>query len=93
MIDRKGWMAQAEGKCSYTAMRAKGNTHKFSFTCTDPEGSGEGALTLLSKTSYTSAITVNTLRNGKPESVTFEGSSKFLDADCGSVSPLPMAQK
>jgi Protein of unknown function (DUF3617) len=93
MIDRKGWMGQTEGKCTHTVSPAVGNTQKFGFTCTEPPSNGEGTVTFLSKTSYTSSMKINTMRNGKPESIAFEASSKFLGADCGSVKPLPMAQK
>jgi Protein of unknown function (DUF3617) len=94
MIDRKVWMmGQAEGKCTHTVSPAVGNTQKFGFTCTEPPGNGEGSVTFLSKTSYTSSVKISAMSNGKPESLTVEGSNKFLGADCGSVKPLPVPQK
>jgi hypothetical protein len=36
---------------------------------------------------------INMVRDGKPESIAFEGSSKFLGADCGAVKPITAAQK
>jgi hypothetical protein len=93
MIDRKGWMGQTEGKCTHTVSPAVGNTQKFGFTCTEPPSNGEGSVTFIGKTSYTSSMKINTVRNGKPEIIAFEASSKFLGADCGTVKPLPVAQK
>ncbi len=90
MIDRKEWMGKTEGKCTRTASPAVGNVQKFGFTCTDPASTGEGTLTFQSKNSYTSSMKINMVRNGKPESITFEGTSKFLGADCGAVKPLAM---
>ncbi len=93
MIERKNWMAKTDGKCTHTGSAAVGNTQKFGFTCTDPASSGEGTVTFLSKTSYTSSMKISAVRNGKPESMVFESSAKFLGADCGAVKPLPAAQK
>jgi Protein of unknown function (DUF3617) len=93
MIDRKDWMGKTEGKCTRTASPAVGNVQKFGFTCTDPASSGEGTLTFQNKNSYTSSMKINMVRNGKPESITFEGSSRFLGADCGAVKPITSAQK
>jgi Protein of unknown function (DUF3617) len=89
MIDRKNWMPKTDGKCTQTVSAAVGNTQKFGFTCTDPASSGEGTVTFLSKTSYTSSMKINAVRNGKPESMVFESSAKFLGADCGAVKPVP----
>ncbi len=88
IIERKSWMGRYEGKCTHTASPAVGNTQKFGFTCTDPASTGEGSVTFLSPTSYTSSMKVSSVRNGKPESMVFEGTGKFLGADCGSVKPL-----
>jgi Protein of unknown function (DUF3617) len=88
MIERKSWMPKTDGKCTQTVSAAVGNTQKFGFICTDPVSSGEGIVTFLSKTSYTSSMKFTTLRNGKPESLAFESASKFLGADCGTVQPL-----
>jgi hypothetical protein len=90
MIDRKNWMPKTDGKCTHTVNTAVGNTQKFGFTCTDPASSGEGTVTFQSKTSYTSNMKITTVRNGKPESMAFESSSKFLGADCGAVKPVAM---
>lgn len=93
IIDRKGLLGLPEGKCSRTVSPTVGNVQKFSFTCTEPPSSAEGTVTFLSKTSYNSKLKMNILSDGKPESMAFEGSNKFLGADCGSVKPLPIAQK
>jgi Protein of unknown function (DUF3617) len=93
MIDRKDWMGKTEGKCTRSASQATGNVQKFSFTCTEPASSGEGTLTFLSKTSYASSMKINAVRNGKSESIVFEGTSKFLGADCGAVKPITTMQK
>jgi Protein of unknown function (DUF3617) len=90
MIERKNWMAKTDGKCTHTVSVVVGNTQKFGFTCTEPASSGEGTVTFLSKTSYTSSMKINSVHNGKPQSMAFESSSKFLGADCGAVKPVAM---
>jgi Protein of unknown function (DUF3617) len=90
MIERKNWMAKTDGKCTHTVSTAVGNTQKFGFTCTEPASSGEGTVTFLSKTSYTSSMKINSVHNGKPQSMALESTSKFLGADCGSVKPVAM---
>jgi hypothetical protein len=90
MIDRKNWMAKTDGKCTHTVGNATGNTQKFGFTCSEPASSGEGTVTFLSKTSYTSSMKINSVHNGKPQSMMFESSSKFLSANCGDVKPVAM---
>lgn len=93
MVERKNWMPKTDGKCTHTGGSAVGNTQKFGFTCTEPASSGEGSITFLSKTSYTSSMKITAVRNGKPESMVVESSSKFLGTDCGAVKPLPAVQK
>jgi hypothetical protein len=88
MAERRNWMSKTQGKCTHTVSPAVGNTQKFGFTCTEPTSSGEGTITFVSKTNHTTSMKINSVRNGKAESIAVEGSNKFLNADCGAVKPL-----
>lgn len=88
MIDRRHWMSRVDGKCTHTVSPLVGNTQKFSFTCTEPVSSGEGIVTFQSSTKHTTAMKISSVRNGKTETMSMEGSSQFLSADCGTVKPM-----
>jgi hypothetical protein len=76
------------GKCTHSPVDSSGSTRKFSFVCTDPAAKGEGSYTMLSPTAYTGSMTINSVQNGKPQTMSMASSGKFLNADCGSVKPI-----
>jgi hypothetical protein len=76
------------GKCTHSAVDSSGSTRKFSFVCTDPATKGEGNYTMLSPTSYTGSMTINSVQDGKPQTMTIASSGKFVNADCGNVKPI-----
>jgi hypothetical protein len=80
--------------CKTTSQSKSGGTMKMSFTCTNPPSSGEGEYTMMGSEAYKSRSVVRTAINGKPETLTVEGSGKWLGADCGSIKPVaPPAKK
>jgi Protein of unknown function (DUF3617) len=91
MIERNQ-LTRQEGKCTHSRAVSTGNTQKFSFTCTDPASSGEGSFTFQSATAYTGTLKINSLQNGKPQSMVVENVGKFLSADCGTVKPVAVVQ-
>jgi hypothetical protein len=70
--------------CRMTKNERSGNTMKMAFTCTKPPSSGEGQVTFTSSEAYTSRMTV---KSGA-DTMTMEGTGKFLKADCGNVKPV-----
>jgi hypothetical protein len=94
MIERNQMPQQQRGNCKTTLQPRVGSTTKMSFTCTNPQSSGEGEYTLTSADSYHMKMVVNTTMQGKPETMNMEGSGKWLGADCGDVKPIrPPAAK
>ncbi len=77
-----------KGKCTHSPVDSSGSTRKFSFVCTDPATKGEGSYTMLSPTSYTGSMTINSVQDGKPQTMTIASSGKFVNADCGNVKPM-----
>ena len=79
--------------CSITRNQRSGNVTNIAFTCASPPSSGEGQVTYLGPDAYASKMTVRTTVQGKPETVTMEGTGKWAAADCGSVAPAAMPKK
>jgi hypothetical protein len=79
---------QQHGNCSYQHAPAVGNTMAFSFSCTNPQASGEGSATFSGPTAYTSSMRVSTNATGASETVDIASSGRWLGADCGAVKPI-----
>jgi hypothetical protein len=79
---------QQHGNCSYQHAPAVGNTMAFSFSCTNPQASGEGNATFAGPTAYTSNMRVTTNATGASETVNIDSSGRWLGADCGAVKPI-----
>jgi Protein of unknown function (DUF3617) len=92
MIDSQQFLNK-DGRCTHVKGAITSGTQKFSFTCTDPASSGEGTFSYQSNASYTGLLKIRSVQNGKPEEVVIENTGKFLDANCGSVKPLPSTRQ
>jgi hypothetical protein len=79
--------------CSITKLQRSGNTTNIAFTCSNPPSSGDGQFTYMGPEAYASKMTVKTSVQGKAETMTMEGTGKWLGADCGSVQPAVMPRK
>ena len=90
MVDRNDVPMQ-EG-CKITQNNRTGNTTKMAFVCTKPPSSGEGTFTYNGPESYSSKVMVKTQMHGKPETMTMEGSGRWIKADCGELKPLTPAK-
>jgi len=88
LLDRNELASGQRGDCKNTWSPRSGNTMKFSFTCNNPPGNGEGEVTFISRESYTSRMSVTTSASGKPEKMDINGSGKLLGKDCGTLKPL-----
>jgi len=79
--------------CAITKNQRSGNVTSIAFTCSNPPSTGEGQFTYMGPEAYSSRMTVRTSVQGKAETMTMEGSGKWLSADCGSVAPLAPPKK
>lgn len=92
MAERNELSAQ-QGDCKTTNSPRSGNTMKMSFACTQPPSSGEGTVTFVSPEAYTMKMTMKSMMQGKPETMTMDGGGKWLSADCGNIKPLAVPKK
>jgi hypothetical protein len=74
--------------CTYNTPTRVGNNQKFSFKCSNG-ASGDGDITY-SGDSYVSKMNITTPRNGKNETLTINGTGKYLGANCGDVKPFAL---
>lgn len=84
---------QQHGNCTYQHAPVSGNSMKFSFTCTDPQASGDGSVTFSGPTAYTSVMRVTTRATGSDESVNVDSTGRWVGADCGGIEPVVMPAK
>jgi len=82
----------SRGECKIGPQQRSGNTLKMTFTCTDPPSSGDTQVTFHGSESYTTRTNVTSTVGGKPETMSMEGSGKWLAADCGNVKPMQSAK-
>jgi hypothetical protein len=87
MVERDE-LPPTQGDCKTTRQQRTGNSLKLAFACSNPPSSGESEVTLASPEAFTSRTRATTSAGGKQETVTVEGSGKWLSADCGSVKPV-----
>ena len=87
MVERNDITAN-RGECKTTQQQRTGNTLKMAFTCTRPPSKGDTQVTFNSPESFTTHTNVTTTAPGKSESMSVEGSGKWVSADCGSVQPI-----
>ena len=80
------------GDCKTGQQQRSGNTLKMTFTCANPPSRGDTQVTFNGPDAYTSKTNVTSTVDGKPETMTMEGSGKWLSADCGSVKPIQPAK-
>ena len=79
-----------KGDCKVTQQQRTGSSMKASFTCTNPPSNGEAQVSFAGPEAYSSKVMVNTVVNGKPESMTIDSNGKWLGSDCGSIKPPAM---
>ena len=92
MVERNELPSQ-QGDCKTTTSPRVGNTMKMAFVCTQPPSSGEGQVTIVSPEAYTTKMAMKSNVQGKPETMTMDGSGKWLSSDCGAVKPFAVPKK
>lgn len=93
MAARAEMPSQTHGECTSSLVSRSGGTIKSKFSCTNPPASGEGTYTFSGDKAYTMHMVMQTMRNGKPESMTMDGQGRWLAADCGAVKPIAVPAK
>lgn len=93
MVERNEMPAQQQGDCTSTHSPRTGNTMKIAFSCTRPPSRGEGQISFLSPEAYTLKMTTHTTVRGQAETMTMDGSGRWLSADCGAIKPIAMPKK
>lgn len=84
---------QYKGQCTTTRQDRSGNTLKMAWTCTNPPSQGEGEYVFAGPESYRSKARMTTTSGGKTDTVTMDGSGKWLGADCGGLKPMVPPKK
>jgi hypothetical protein len=93
MAERNERPSQQQGNCETSHSPRSGNAIKFSYTCAQPQSSGEGQITYVSDTAYTMKIATTATVRGKAEQMNMDASGKWLSADCGNVKPIASPKK
>ena len=88
MAARAEMPTQTQGSCTNTVTSRSASALKMKFVCTNPPSSGEGTYLFNGNKAYTMKMVMQSVRNGKPESMTLEGQGQWLAADCGTVKPI-----
>lgn len=88
MAERFDMPRQSEGECTTTITSRSANQVKMSFSCKNPPSSGEGTYNFASDKAYTMNMVINSVRQGKPQTMTMDGQGQWLSADCGNVKPV-----
>lgn len=73
--------------CTYKFSQS-GKTHDFSYVCTQPQGDGEGQIVFADADNYAGKMRMNSMQNGKKETMEMQTTGKFLGANCGAIKPL-----
>jgi hypothetical protein len=75
--------------CTYKFSQS-GKTHDFSFQCANPPGDGQGQVVFVDADNYSGKMRLNTVQNGKKETMEMQTSGKFLGANCGAIKPIAL---
>lgn len=75
-----------KGDCKHDIQR-KGNVIHTRFACSNPPSEGEGDVTITSPQAYSMKMHVTTQDDGKPRTMTMNGTGRWLGTDCGNIKP------
>lgn len=90
MVAQNQLPVQQTGNCTHQRTPVVGKTMKMSFSCTDPQSSGEGSATFLSDTAYAMNMKVTANMGGKKETTSVSAKGEWLGADCGNIKPVTL---
>lgn len=72
--------------CKHDTKRS-GNVIHMRFECSDPPSKGEGDVTLESAQAYSMKMRMTSQHDGKPQTVSMNGTGRWLGAACGDIKP------
>ena len=90
MAEQSQLPVQTQGDCTSTTTEKTRTSLKFKYVCTNPPSSGEGQYTFANDTTYTMNMLLKSPDKSKMQSITMDGSGKWLGSDCGTVKPIVM---
>jgi hypothetical protein len=93
MSDRNQMPSQHKGDCTTTVTEKSANGMKMTYVCTNPPSSGEGVYTFSGDSAYTMKMKINGAGKDAPENMTMDSTGRWVNADCGSVKPMPVPAK
>jgi len=92
MLDRGQMPVQQRGTCNSTASNQSASGMDMSFSCTDPQASGQGRINFRGDSAYDMKMTMQSVQQGKPMTTTMEATGKWAGADCGGIKPMAAAR-
>lgn len=90
MVAQNQLPVQQTGNCTHQRSALVGKTMKMSFSCTEPQSSGEGTATFQSDTAYAMTMNMTANMDGKKETTSMSAKGEWLGADCGNIKPIPL---
>jgi hypothetical protein len=92
MVARNQLPIQQRGNCVHKHSPLVGNAMTMSFTCTNPEVSGEGSATFSGDNAFSMTMQTVAIVNGKKQPSSMSSSGKWLASDCGNIKPVASAE-
>lgn len=91
MAEQQRFPMPEKGNCTHQRAPVINNAMKVSFTCTEPDASGEGELRFMGEKAYALKMNVTSAAMGGKKTMTMDATGTWLGADCGDVKPVPMS--
>ena len=90
LVEQQRFPMPTKGNCTQQRGPVVNNMMKVSFTCTEPEASGEGEMRFISDKSYAAKVNVTSAAMGRKQTMTMNATGNWLGADCGDIQPLQL---
>jgi hypothetical protein len=84
---------QQQGDCTSTRSPMVGNTVHMTYKCANPPSSGEGDMVFQGDSAYSMKMKVEHMQGGKKETMTMDGTAKWVSNDCGAIKPMQLPKK
>lgn len=91
MVEQQRFPMPEKGQCTHQRAPVINNAMKVSFTCTEPDTSGEGELRFMGEKAYALTMNVTSAALGSKKTVTMDATGAWLGTDCGDIKPVPMS--
>lgn len=88
MVERNSFPIHNSGNCTERRGPIINGKMKASYSCTNPQSSGEAEFIFNGDTSFAMKMKSVSTRAGESEKMSMESAGRWLGADCGSIKPL-----